>query len=166
MNSEAVPVEAAIQSILAEVKPLAAEYYRLTGRPLGVTGEVAEYVAADLLGLRLAPPRMKGYDAVREVDGAEHRIQIKGRAVAARPKPGQRMGRINVEDDCDSVLLVLLDVASLDPIEMWEAPFDAVVARLMEPGSRARNERGALAVADFKRMATRVWPKTFSPQAP
>ena len=34
-----------IKAILADVKPLAAEYYRLTGKPLGVTGEVAEYVA-------------------------------------------------------------------------------------------------------------------------
>ena len=36
-----------VRAILATVKPLAAEHYRLTGKPLGVTGEVAEYVAAD-----------------------------------------------------------------------------------------------------------------------
>ena len=35
-----------VRDILATVKPLAAEFYRLTGKPLGVTGEVAEYVAA------------------------------------------------------------------------------------------------------------------------
>jgi hypothetical protein len=33
-----------VRQILAAVKPLAAEYYQLTGKPLGVTGEVAEYV--------------------------------------------------------------------------------------------------------------------------
>jgi hypothetical protein len=33
----------------------ATEYYRLTGKPLGVTGEVAEYVAAEILGLTLIP---------------------------------------------------------------------------------------------------------------
>lgn len=79
MNSEAAPVKAAIRSILAEVKPLVAEYYRLMGWPLGVTGEVAEYVAADLLGLKLAPPRMKGYDAIREIDGAN--TEFRSRAV-------------------------------------------------------------------------------------
>jgi hypothetical protein len=42
---------ALVREILARVKPLAAEYYRLTGKPLGVTGEVAEYVAAETLGL-------------------------------------------------------------------------------------------------------------------
>lgn len=54
-----------IKAILADVKPLAAEYYRLTGKPLGVTGEVAEYVAAEILGLELVPPRTGGYDAIR-----------------------------------------------------------------------------------------------------
>ena len=51
-----------VRDILATVKPLAAECYQLTGKPLGITGEVAEYVAAELLGLELAPPRTKGYD--------------------------------------------------------------------------------------------------------
>ncbi|MDK1494220.1 hypothetical protein QN219_30090 [Sinorhizobium sp. 7-81] len=46
-----------IREILTAIKPLAAEYYRLTGEPLGVTGEVAEAVAADVLGLELAPAR-------------------------------------------------------------------------------------------------------------
>lgn len=45
-----------LKAILAAVKPLAAEYYQLTGNPLGVTGEVAEYVAATVMGLELAPP--------------------------------------------------------------------------------------------------------------
>lgn len=31
----------------------------------GVTGEVAEYVAAQILGLELVPPRTPGYDAIR-----------------------------------------------------------------------------------------------------
>jgi hypothetical protein len=46
-----------VREILTSVRPLASEYYQLTGKPLGVTGEVAEYIAADLLGLELAPPR-------------------------------------------------------------------------------------------------------------
>ena len=53
-----------VREILATVKPLAAEYYRLTGKPLGVTGEVAEYVAAEILGLVLADartPRIRRY---------------------------------------------------------------------------------------------------------
>jgi len=65
-----------VKQILTQVKPLAAEFYRLTGKPLGVTGEVAEFIASEILGLNLVPARTIGYDALR---GSE-RIQIKGRA--------------------------------------------------------------------------------------
>jgi hypothetical protein len=147
--------EARVREILKAVKPLAAEYYRLTGKPLGVTGEVAEYVAAEKLGLILAPARTAGYDALR---GTE-RIQIKGRAYGEKPKPGQRISRIKLDADCDTVLLVLLDNATLELREMWEAPYAAVVERLMRPGSKAR-ERGALGVAAFKKVARRVWSET------
>jgi hypothetical protein len=52
-----------LKEILSDIKTLAVEYYQLTGKPLGVTGEVAEYVVAQTLGLELAPPRTPGYDA-------------------------------------------------------------------------------------------------------
>jgi len=122
-----------VREILATVKPLAAEYYRLTGKPLGVTGEVAEYVAAQTLGLELVPPRTAGYDALR---GTE-RIQIKGRAYGKDAKPGQRISRIKLDAPCDTVLLVLLDNSTLEPREMWEAPFPCVVTCLSRPGSKA-----------------------------
>ena len=35
-----------IEEILTQVKPLAVAYYRLTGKPLGVTGEVGEFEVA------------------------------------------------------------------------------------------------------------------------
>lgn len=73
--------EARVREILATVKPLAAEYYRPTGKPLGVTGEVAECVAAEILGLTLVPARTVGYDALR---GTE-RIQIGARTPASVP---------------------------------------------------------------------------------
>ena len=60
--------EGRVREILATVKPLAAEFYRLTGKPLGVTGEIAEYVAAEILGLTLVPARTVGYDALRGQD--------------------------------------------------------------------------------------------------
>lgn len=147
-----------VRELLAAVKPLAAEYYRLTGKPLGVTGEVAEYVAAETLGLELAPARTAGYDATRPTaNGSIERIQIKGRAFGADAKPGQRLGTIKRGAPCDTVLLVLLDSATLEPREMWEAPYTAVIERLDRPGSKAR-ARGALGVSDFKRLARWVWP--------
>jgi hypothetical protein len=146
------------KQILAAVKPLAAEYYRLTGKPLGVTGEIAEYIAAQELDLVLAPPRTAGYDAIRKGVNGDEKIQIKGRAFGEDSKPGQRLGKIKPGADCDTVLLVVLDNATLEPVGMWEAPYAAVVARLAEPGSKARNERGAMSVGDFKRLAKPIWP--------
>lgn len=148
---------ARVRDILDEVKPLAAEYYQLTGKPLGVTGEVAEHVAAELLGLELAPARTAGYDAIRDTAQGPQRIQIKGRAYGEDAKPGQRLGTIKRGADCDAVLLVLLNSRSLEPREMWEAPYQAVEERLNVPGSEAR-KRGALGVSEFKRIARRVWP--------
>ncbi|MFZ0424245.1 MAG: hypothetical protein WAL80_15330 [Xanthobacteraceae bacterium] len=159
-RSDRAPQIARVREILATVKPLAAEYYRLTGKPLGVTGEVAEFVAAECLGLELADARTAGFDAIRNGPGGPVFIQIKGRAYGDDAKPRQRLGRIKPDAHCDIVLLVLLDSTTLEPREMWEAPFSEVLARLAEPGSRARNERGALSVRDFKKLhsARRVWP--------
>lgn len=146
---------ARVREILGAAKQLAVEYYRLTRKPLGVTGEVAECVAAEALGLKLAPPRTCGFDAFR----GTQLIQIKGRAHGKKTDSGQKMGRIKTEGPCDIVLLVLLDNATLDAREMWEASFDAVLKRLAVPGSKAR-ARGVLSVPEFKRLeaARKVWP--------
>ena len=125
--------------------------------PLGVTGEVAEYVASELLGLELVPPRTAGYDALRQTVAGPQRIQIKGRAYDPAARSSQRIGTIKSDGPCHIVMLVLLHNGTLDPVEIWEAPFAAVVGRLSEPGSKSRNERGALSVSDFRRLGRRVW---------
>ncbi len=140
-----------VRQILATVKPLAAEYYRLTGKPLGVTGEVAEYVAAQMLRLKLVPARTVGHDALR----GKERIQIKGRAYG-ETKKSQRLGVIKPGAPCDTVLLVLLDNATMEAREIWQAPYDSVCECLARPGSKAR-ARGALSVSAFKRLAKCVW---------
>jgi len=147
--------EARVREVLSKVKPLAVEYYRLTGKPLGVTGEIAEYAAAEILGLTLVPARTVGYDAIR----GKERIQIKGRAYSAKGTPSQRMSRIKLNAPCDTVLLVLLNNATLEVREMWEAPYTAVCECLNRPGSKAR-ARGALSIAAFKQIAHRVWNET------
>jgi hypothetical protein len=140
--------------VLGEAKKLAQEYRALTGKPLGITGEVAEYEAARLLGVTLTPARQAGYDAVRESDGRT--FQIKGRCILPGCKPGQRLGSIDVAKPFDAVLLVLLD-ENFDAFEIHEADRAAVIAALSAPGSKARNERGALAVSKFKSIGQEVW---------
>ena len=147
-----------VMSVLAQVKTLAKRYRHLTGKPLGVTGEVAEYEAAQILGLELAPARTAGYDAIENINGKMRRIQIKGRCILPDAKPGQRLGSIDVKKEFDSVLLVILD-GNLDAVEMIEAKREAVLAALSAPGSKSRNERGALGVPKFRSIGTVRWRK-------
>lgn len=93
--------------LLREVKQLAREYYELTDKPLGVTAEIAEYEAARLLGLELAPARTPGYDATRKTPGGTELLQIKGRCILPNSKAGQRIGKIDLKKQWDAVLLVL-----------------------------------------------------------
>lgn len=58
-----------ILEVLSQAERLAHRYRALTGKPLGVTGEVAEFEAARILGLELAEARTAGYDAIRSVAG-------------------------------------------------------------------------------------------------
>jgi hypothetical protein len=147
-----------IMEILCEAKRLAQEYRTLTGKPLGITGEVAEYEATRLLGVQLTPARQAGYDAIEQSAGATRRLQIKGRCLLPGCKPGQRLGSIDVTKDWDAVLMVLLD-DNFEAVEIYEAPRAAILKALSEPGSKARNERGALAVSKFKSIAKLRWKR-------
>ena len=48
---------ARVQDLIAQAKLIAAEYYVLTGKPLGISGEVAELDAARLMGMELVAAR-------------------------------------------------------------------------------------------------------------
>lgn len=67
-------------------------------------------------------------------------------------KPGQRVGSIKLQNEWDAVLLVILD-GCFEPLEIYEAQRPAISVALLSPGSRARNERGALSVSKFKAIA-------------
>ena len=144
-----------IGNVLERAKAAAIDYYRLTGKPLGITGEIGEYYAANHLNLELADARTAGYDAT---DQAGRRIQIKARSIAAKDmRPGQRVGSIRLDHDWDAVVLVIMDEL-FEPQIMYEAERGAIEEALTRPGSKARNERGALAVSKFKSIGKQVWP--------
>lgn len=148
-----------IVEILSEAKKLAREYRALSGKPLGITGEVAEHEAAVHLGVKLATAREAGYDATETSDGVERRLQIKGRCILDNAKRGQRVGAIDVAKPWDAVLLVLLD-SDFDATHIFQAERADVVAALQAPGSKARNERGALSVSKFRSIGTLRWQRS------
>ena len=159
MNSTPSTYQKRLSELLSDAKRIASEFRSLTGKPLGITGEIAEYEAARLLSLTLMPPRQAGYDAIEVVDGIERKLQIKGRCVLPESKPGQKLGSIDLSKEFDSVLLVILD-EHLNATEIYEAERSLVEDALRKPGSVARNERGQLGFSQFKRLAKKRWSKS------
>ena len=149
-----------LRTLLRKTKQLAVEYYRLTGKPLGVTGEIAEYEAADKLGLTLADARTPFFDAFRQNGTAIERYQIKGRAVSLTDRYRGRVPKVKCDRGFEAVLLVLLDKATFNAIEIWKAKRMAVQKRLAAPGSKSRNERGSMGIRQFRSIpgAELVWP--------
>ena len=151
-----------VRDILLQAAQLAREYYAETGRPLGITGEIAEAEAATLMGLTLAPPRQEGHDATRIVDGIEQLVQVKGRRFPS-PAPGekpksmgsQKLGRIRRDYPWHVVMVVLLDDC-FRPSAIYEADRAAVEAQLDSTPSKA-HKRGVLSVAEFIRLGPLIW---------
>lgn len=150
-----------VYQILRDAKVLARRYYHLTGKPLGVTGEVAEYEAARILNLELELARQAGYDATEERDGLTIRIQIKGRYLSNPRMRGGRVGSIDLKQSFDTVLLVLLD-ADYNAFQIYEAARPEVEALLTRPGSKSRNERGSVGISQFKAISSLRWAKAES----
>lgn len=142
-----------LDSTIEVAKAAARRYRALTGKPLGITGEVGEVAAARLLGLKLADVRQAGYDAVGP-DG--RRVQIKSRCVLPNSKPGQRIGSIRLDHEWDTVALILMD-ENFEPLMIYEAHRAAVERELLRPGSKSRNERGALGVSKFMAIGELRW---------
>lgn len=67
----------AIERIVKKFIPLAIKYEKVSGKPLGITAEVGEVIAARKLRLVLEPPRTPGYDASKN----GYHYQIKTRRV-------------------------------------------------------------------------------------
>jgi hypothetical protein len=144
-----------IAAVLERARTAAIDYYKLTGKPLGITGEIGEYEAARLLGLKLSAAREAGYDAI---DIGGRRYQIKARCIEEKgPRKSQRIGSIKLAHPWDAVLLVILNM-DFQATGIWQAERDAVTAAIILPGSKARNERGALAVSKFKNIGRKIWP--------
>ena len=142
-----------LDGTIEAAKAVARRYREFTGKPLGITGEVGEVLAARLLKLKLAEARQEGYDAVAP-DG--RRVQIKSRCILPNAKPGQRLGSIRLDHEWDTVALILMN-QNFKPLAIYEADRAVVKRELLRPGSKARNERGALSVSKFKTIGKLQW---------
>ena len=146
-----------VDKLISEARRIAADYRRATGKTLGgVTGEIAENDAARLLNLELSEDKNSGYDAIGKGLREGKKIQIKGRAIFDNAKSNQRIGQIKVNQEWDSVVLVLMN-EDFEPMEIYEADRVVLMESLDETSDSKRNKRGAMSVPRFKHLANLVW---------
>ncbi|NOX26690.1 MAG: hypothetical protein GXP21_00605 [Gammaproteobacteria bacterium] len=146
-----------VDKLISEARQLAAEYRRTTGGPLpGISGEIARHDAVRLLDLTLVENGVS-YDATGNGDREGKRIQIKGRVIQDDNQRGLRIGQIKVEQEWDSVVLVLLD-SEYEPFEVYEVDRDEVVEASAN-SSQGRSKRGAMTLARFKAIASLAWTR-------
>lgn len=145
-----------IDKLITETRRLAAEFRRSTGQALPVSGEIARYDAARILGLTLCEQRAGGIDAIGNGDREGQRIQVKSRVIAQDKKSGARIGQLNPNGDWDTILLVIMD-QDYEPCEIYEATREEVQEAMSK--SSSRSSRGALSVAKFKIISWLVWTR-------
>lgn len=151
-----------VDVLMQQARQLAANYRRATGKTLsGVSGELSVYDAIRLLHLAPAPDQI-GYEAVgTEQSGDLHhdKIQIKGRTVFSDSKNVLRIGQLKMEQNWDSVVLVLLN-DNYDPFEIYEIDRATLTDNVLDKQSK-KARKGAMTVARFKKIATLAWSQAW-----
>lgn len=147
-----------VDVLMQQARQLAANYRRATGKTLsGVSGELSVYDAIRLLHLAPAPEQI-GYEAVgTEQSGDLHqdKIQIKGRTIFSDSKNTLRIGQLKMEQNWDSVVLVLLN-DDYEPFEIYEIDRATLTDNVIDKQSK-KARKGAMTVARFKKIATLAW---------
>ncbi|NOY73052.1 MAG: hypothetical protein GXP14_11905 [Gammaproteobacteria bacterium] len=144
--------------LISEARKLATDFRKGTGKPLaGISSEIAEYDAAKLLDLDLGKAgEAGGYDAVGRGHRKGKRIQIKGRVITDDAKRGQRIGQLKVEQEWDSVVLVLMNEEH-KTYAIYEAGRETILEALNDAQHRSRNKKGAMSIAKFKIISDLIW---------
>lgn len=147
-----------VDKLMLEARKLAAEYRRATGKPLGISNEIAIHDVIRIMGLEAVEANTSGYDAVGTGERKGRRIQIKGRTILADAKSSQRIGQIKMEQEWDSVMLILMG-EDYAPVAIYEASRDVIIDAVKKSSTKRRN-RGAMSVAKFKHVGNCVWADT------
>ena len=109
-----------VDKLMLEARKLAANYRRATGKPLGISTEIAVHDVIRLMNLVPAEPGAGGYDAIGTGTREGRYIQIKGRTIFDDKKGGQRIGQVKIDQEWDSVMLILMD-EDYEAKEIYEA---------------------------------------------
>jgi len=148
-----------VSKLIGEARRLARDYRQATGKSLGgISAEIAQYDAAEILNLEITQGQAGGYDAIGKGERKGQKIQIKGRVVFDEKKSGQRVGQIKIDQEWDSVLLVLMD-DQYESCEIYEVQRDELLTELSDTKGGRRSRRGVISVAKFKNIGRLVWDR-------
>ena len=142
-----------VDKLMLEARKLAAQYRIATGKPLGISTEIAVHDVIRIMDLKAV--EAPGHDAIGKGVREGKRIQIKGRTVSNDPKANERIGQIKTDQAWDSVMLVLMN-EHYEPLEIYEAQREQILQAVANTSAKRRN-RGALSVAKFKHIGQLVW---------
>ncbi len=145
------------EKLISQARQLAADYRRTMGKPLpGVSNEIALHDAMRLLRLVPVGADAGGHDAV-DPERDNKRIQIKSRTIFDDNVGNQRIGQIKIDQDWDSVVLVLMD-EEYEPFEIYEVDRDDLL-EYADKSSSSRAKRGVLSVSRFKIIGRLAWTR-------
>ncbi len=160
MTQVAINNTYSVDVLMQQARQLAANYRRATGKTLaGVSSELSVYDAIRLLHLSPVTDQI-GYDAIgteQSGDLQQDKIQIKGRTIFSDSKNTYRIGQLKMDQDWDSVVLVLLD-DDYEPFEIYEIDRASLSDNVVDKQSK-KAKKGAMTVARFKKIATLAWSK-------
>jgi dUTP pyrophosphatase len=152
-----ISAEDGMERMMEAVRAVGAAYHQRTGRPLGVSGELGEYLAARHLGLTLLAERQPGVDATRDTAGGQvEHVLIRTRALSMAALEGRRIGALPESEVATHLVLVLLDEETLRLEAIWQAPYETVFSQQSTRG----NSRG-VHLTRFLSLpgAERLWPR-------
>jgi len=160
MSQQNIENAYSVDVLMQQARQLAANYRRTTGKTLsGVSGELSVYDAIRLLHLAAVPEQI-GYEAIgteKSGDLQGDKIQIKGRTIFSDAKNAQRIGQLKMEQNWDSVVLVLLD-DDYEPFELYEIDRATLTDNVVDKESK-KAKKGAMTIARFKKIATLAWSR-------
>ncbi|WP_198266447.1 hypothetical protein [sulfur-oxidizing endosymbiont of Gigantopelta aegis] len=117
--------------------------------------------------LHLAPAADQiGYEAIGTEQSGDlqgDKIQIKGRTIFSDAKNTHRIGQLKIEQDWDSVVLVLLN-DDYEPFEIYEIDRATLSENVIDKQSK-KAKKGAMTLARFKKIATLAWSLDWSGEA-
>lgn len=139
------------ETAIRKVITAAVAYQKVTGRKLGISGEVGELLAAKYLRLRLMKNNIEaGFDAY-DRDGKKVQIKSRRSESGPIPKSSGRLGTFSKHPFDYTVFVILSD--KYDVLEIWKAEYKALEALVQ------KHKRRNPTIHEFKKVGIRVYPK-------